>query len=172
MAATTTGLGAGGITAVGQWGATQDEEEEPIEDTIARTKKEVAEEAVRPYGSPKPIGIPPGNSFSSDSWASTKSSHPPSNHDTILPYSRYPHSPLPSESTPIGPHDPATADPSTIQGLPPHHIPRPHLTEGTADTHDTTTLLAALTTVSPDPQLTARDLILALGLSVSLRPLP
>ncbi|CAI5485309.1 unnamed protein product [Closterium sp. Naga37s-1] len=67
------------------------------------------------------------------------------------PYSRYPHSPLPTESTPIGPHDPTTADPSTIQGLPPHHVQRPNLTEGTADTDDTTAPLAALTTVSPDP---------------------
>ncbi|CAI5491768.1 unnamed protein product [Closterium sp. Naga37s-1] len=87
-------------------------------------------------------------------------------------YHRYPNSPLPTESMPIGPHDPNTAGPSTTHGLPPHHVPRPNLPEGIADTDDPTTPLADIAIVEPAQQLTPRDLIPTLGLSISPQPIP
>ncbi|CAI7915286.1 unnamed protein product [Closterium sp. NIES-53] len=168
------GWGSTASWGAGIWGAPpREDEEEPIEEAIVRAEKEAAEEAVVPYGFPRPIGIPPlGAPPSSDSWASSKHSTPPADRDTILPYSRYPHSPLPAESTPIGPHDPSTTRPSNIQRPPPHHIPRPNLPKRTANTDDLTAPLAAITTVETAQQLTARDLILALGLSISPQPIP
>ncbi|CAI7855371.1 unnamed protein product [Closterium sp. NIES-53] len=111
---------------------------------------------------------------SSPPWSYTVPPSPINNRfsqDAIFPCNYCPHSPLPSESTPIGPHDPTTAGPSTVHGPPPHHVPRPHLTEGRADTDDTTAPLAAITLVTPAPPLPTHELILALGLSISPQPI-
>ncbi|CAI7789840.1 unnamed protein product, partial [Closterium sp. NIES-53] len=69
-------------------------------------------------------------------------------------------------------HDPNTGGPSTIHGLPPHHVSRPILAEETIDTDDIPSPLAAVTTVLPSQPPSARDLTLALGLSISPQPIP
>ncbi|CAI5503883.1 unnamed protein product [Closterium sp. Naga37s-1] len=167
-----------GTTATG-WGTpplTVDDEE-PIEEAIARAEQEAAAAARGPYGSPRPLGIPLDTTPHTDSWGSSQhassdstNSRPPTDRDTILPYRRYPRSPLHTESTPIGPSDSPVPRPPATFTLPPHHLPLPDLPEGTADTDDAPPPLAALATITPTP--TAQDVILALGHSISPQPIP
>ncbi|CAI7884211.1 unnamed protein product [Closterium sp. NIES-53] len=59
-----------------------EEEEEPIEDVIARAEKEAAEEAKGPYGSPRPIGLPPSAPCQLNPHLSVPMTQPPLDHPT------------------------------------------------------------------------------------------
>ncbi|CAI7854961.1 unnamed protein product [Closterium sp. NIES-53] len=153
----------GSSTASGAWGTPQSEEEEPLEEYLARAEKEAKEEWANkePYDTPIPIGIPPPGPHpppTTFSFHPTPISNSP-NRDSILPYHRYPHSPLPLEFTPVGPFDPTPLPdlgPSTYPGPPPHHLSRPAFTEETTD-------LEELLQTSPTTNTTPHDFTLAFG---------